>query len=61
MLASVGHFQEKFILGLQYRARGAEEAEGQGEQGRQGELGKRLWFGKLTNQVKGKRNKFNLS
>jgi hypothetical protein len=30
LLASVGHFQEKFILGLQYRARGGRGAEGQG-------------------------------
>ncbi|MCC5625223.1 hypothetical protein [Nostoc sp. CHAB 5715] len=29
MLASVGHFQEKFILGLQYRGRGAGEAGGE--------------------------------
>lgn len=28
LLASVGHFQEKFILGLQYRAIGTEEQRG---------------------------------
>ncbi|MFN6454448.1 MAG: hypothetical protein RM022_019900 [Nostoc sp. EfeVER01] len=37
LLASVGHFQEKFILGLQYRAREAGEAEGQGAGGAGGE------------------------
>ncbi len=33
LLASVGHFQEKFILGLQYRARGAWGAWGAGGAG----------------------------
>lgn len=40
LLASLGHFQEKFILGLQYRARGAEEqgGRGQGEMRGQGRI-----------------------
>ncbi|MEH2079216.1 MAG: hypothetical protein V7K89_04140 [Nostoc sp.] len=37
LLASVGHFQEKFILGLQYRARRAEEQRGSGAGGAAGE------------------------
>lgn len=40
LLASVGHFQEKFILGLHYRGRGArrvEGAEGAEEAGEAGE------------------------
>ena len=37
LLASVGHFQEKFILGFQYRARGEEEQRGRGSRGAAGE------------------------
>ncbi|ODH01262.1 hypothetical protein A4S05_29755 [Nostoc sp. KVJ20] len=33
LLASVGHFQEKFILGLHYRGRGVREQRGRGAGG----------------------------
>ncbi len=39
LLASVGHFVEKFILGLQYRGRGARGVGGAGGAGRAGESG----------------------
>jgi len=38
LLASVGHFLEKFILGLHYRGRGQGEQREQGRQGEQGEM-----------------------